>query len=80
MEAGNNNSYGINITNNGSVTVENGTYTGATTAIQVQEGSLTILGGTFEQLKRLLNRRLVMPSMSSTASTPILKTAPPAFM
>ena len=53
VEAGNNNSYGINITNNGSVTVENGTYTGATTAIQVQEGSLTILGGTFEQAETI---------------------------
>lgn len=53
VEAGNNNSYGINITNNGSVTVEDGTYTGATTAIQVQEGSLTILGGTFKQAETI---------------------------
>ena len=48
-EFGMNNSFGVNIANNGSVTVKNGTYTGATTAIQVQKGTLTILDGTFEQ-------------------------------
>ena len=43
--------YGINITNNGSLTIENGTFTGAPTAVQVTTGTLTILGGTF----RLVN-------------------------
>ena len=43
--------YGINITNNGSLTIENGTFTGAPTAVQVTAGTLTILGGTF----RLVN-------------------------
>lgn len=43
------NSYGINITESGTVTIESGTYTGATTAIQVSEGVLIIHGGTFRQ-------------------------------
>ena len=47
-EAGNNNSYGINIVNSGSLTINGGTYYGAMTAIQVQEGSLTVNGGFFD--------------------------------
>ena len=54
-EFGMNNSYGINIENNGSVTVNDGTYTGATTAIQVEKGTLTILGGTFKQANTIEN-------------------------
>ena len=52
-EANYSNSYGINIINNGSVTVLDGTYTGATTAIQVEKGALTILDGTFKQAKTI---------------------------
>ena len=52
-EANYNNSYGINIINGGAVTVENGVYTGATTAIQVDKGTLTIIGGTFKQAKTI---------------------------
>ena len=52
-EANYSNSYGINIVNNGSLTIENGTFTGATSAIQVQTGSLVITGGTFKQAKTI---------------------------
>ncbi len=52
-EASYSNSYGINIVNNGSLTIENGTFTGATSAIQVQTGSLVITGGTFKQAKTI---------------------------
>ena len=52
-EANYSNSYGINIANNGSLTIENGTFTGATSAIQVQTGSLVITGGTFKQAKTI---------------------------
>lgn len=52
-EAGYNNSYGTNIINNGSATVLNGTYTGATSAFQVQSGTLTVFGGTFKQAKTI---------------------------
>ena len=52
-EANYSNSYGINIINGGAVTVENGVYTGATTAIQVDKGTLTIIGGTFKQAKTI---------------------------
>lgn len=45
------NSYGINITNGGAAIVEGGTYTGATTAFQVADGTLTINSGTFKQAK-----------------------------
>ena len=48
-EAQMNNSYGIDIMNNGNVVIKDGTFTGATSAVQVQEGTLTILGGTFKQ-------------------------------
>lgn len=47
-ECGYNNAYGIDVCG-GAVVVENGTYTGALTAIQVTKGSLTILDGTFKQ-------------------------------
>ena len=47
-EAGNNQVYGINITNGASLTIKDGKYYGAMTAIQVQEGSLTIKGGFFD--------------------------------
>ena len=50
-EANNNNSYGINVINNGNLTIENGTFTGAITAVQVTKGSLTILDGTFMQAR-----------------------------
>ena len=46
-ELGMNNSYGINV-NGGGLVVENGTFYGAITAIQVQTGNLTINGGTFD--------------------------------
>ncbi|WP_297236149.1 hypothetical protein [uncultured Flavonifractor sp.] len=49
-ELGHNNSYGINL-DKASLTIENGTYTGSTTAIQVTKGSLTILDGNFIQGK-----------------------------
>ena len=52
-EANYSNSYGINIINGGAVTVENGVYTGATTAIQVDKGTLTIIGGTFKQAETI---------------------------
>ena len=48
-EAGDCNSYGINIIDNGSLTVNGGTYTGAPTAIQVKTGLLTVNDGVFEQ-------------------------------
>lgn len=47
-EAGNNQVYGINITNGASLTIKDGKYYGAMTAIQVQKGSLTIKGGFFD--------------------------------
>ena len=46
-EAGMNNSYGINILNDGQLTIENGTFYGAMTAVQVQRGSLVVNGGSF---------------------------------
>ncbi len=47
------NSYGATITSNGSVTINNGMYTGATTAFQVEEGTLTVFGGTFTQAETI---------------------------
>ena len=47
-EAGNSQVYGINITNGASLTIKDGKYYGAMTAIQVQKGSLTIKGGFFD--------------------------------
>ncbi len=52
-EANDCNSYGINITNGGAAIVEGGTYTGATTAFQVTDGTLTINSGTFKQAKTI---------------------------
>ena len=46
-DCGNNGAYGIDIVG-GSVIVENGTFYGAPTAIQVETGSLVIYGGTFD--------------------------------
>lgn len=52
-DCGYNDVYGINIIQNSSVTVENGTYIGSTTAIQVTQGTLTIYDGTFIQGKAI---------------------------
>ena len=52
-EAQNNNAYGINIIDNGSLTVENGNFYGAMTAIQVEQGTLNIYGGTFQLAKTI---------------------------
>ena len=49
----NNNSYGIDIVKDGKLVVENGTFTGATTAVQVTTGELTILDGFFKQAKTI---------------------------
>ena len=46
-EAGNNNSYGINV-NGGALIINGGSYYGALTAIQVQLGSVEINGGFFD--------------------------------
>ena len=54
VEAGYNNSYGMNIINNGSLTIDsNATFTAAMTAIQVQQGALNIYGGTFKLAKTI---------------------------
>lgn len=52
-ELGSNTSYGINMTTStkNQLTIENGTFTGAPTAIQVEKGTLTILDGTFKLAK-----------------------------
>ena len=47
-ELGNTTSYGINLMSGANLTIENGTFKGAPTAIQVQSGTLTILGGSFD--------------------------------
>ena len=52
-ELGYNNSYSINIVKDGKLVVENGTFTGATTAVQVTTGELTILDGFFKQAKTI---------------------------
>lgn len=52
-EAKGNNSYGIELTEGSKLTIENGTFTGATTAVQVTEGKLTILDGTFIQAETI---------------------------
>lgn len=52
-EAGYNNSYGINIIKGGELTIENGQYYGATTAIQVNQGSLYVHGGVFDLAKTI---------------------------
>ena len=46
-EFGNNNSYGVQI-NGGNVTIENGSFYGAITAFQVQQGELVIKDGYFD--------------------------------
>ena len=52
-ECGYNNSYGVDIVENSSVIVENGTFTGATSAFQVEAGQLTIYDGTFMQAETI---------------------------
>ena len=46
-EAGNNTSYGINV-NGGTLVINNGSYYGAMSAVQVQKGKLVINGGFFD--------------------------------
>ena len=46
-EAGNNGAYGINVYG-GNLTIENGTFYGAMTVAQVQEGSLNVKGGYYD--------------------------------
>lgn len=57
VEAGNNGSYGIDIINGGSLIIESGTYTGATSAVQVSDGRLKIYGGTFKQAATIASIR-----------------------
>lgn len=47
-EAGENNSYGIDIVSDGSLTINGGSYYGAITAVQVEKGSLVVNDGYFE--------------------------------
>lgn len=47
-EAGENNSYGIDIVSGGALTINGGSYYGAITAVQVEKGSLVINDGYFE--------------------------------
>ena len=47
-EADYNNSYAISVENDAELTIEDGSYYGATTAVQVEQGSLYIHGGTFD--------------------------------
>lgn len=47
-EAGENNSYGIDIVSGGSLTINGGSYYGAITAVQVEKGSLVVYNGYFE--------------------------------
>lgn len=47
-EAGENNSYGIDIVSGGSLTINGGSYYGAITAVQVEKGSLVVKNGYFE--------------------------------
>lgn len=58
-ELGSNASYGINMTaaTKNQLTIENGTFTGAPTAIQVEMGTLTILGGTFKLAKTVAQNK-----------------------
>ena len=46
-ELGSNQAYGINIRGGSNLTINNGTFYGAMTAVQVQKGGLVINGGTF---------------------------------
>ena len=52
-DLGTNNSFGINIIHDGTLVIEGGTFTGSTTAVQVQTGTLKIYGGTFKQGKTI---------------------------
>lgn len=47
-EAGNNGAYCINVRNGGELVIEGGTYYGAMTCVQVQEGKAIIRGGFFD--------------------------------
>ena len=55
-EAGNNGAYGINV-NGGNLTIENGTFYGGMTAVQVQKGSLKINGGYFDLAETVKRER-----------------------
>lgn len=50
-EADYNNSYAVNVYNGADLIIENGWYYGASTAVQVQKGSLCVYGGTFNLAK-----------------------------
>lgn len=52
-DLGINNSFGINIIHDGTLVIEGGAFTGSTTAVQVQTGTLKIYGGTFKQGKTI---------------------------
>ena len=52
-EAQYNNSYGINVVNDGSLTIESGTFKGAPTAVQAQTGTVNVYGGEFELAKTI---------------------------
>ncbi len=60
-EAGNNNSYGINVTG-GKVVINDGNFYGAPTAVQVQTGSLEINGGFFDLAPTV---KSLVPSLAS---------------
>lgn len=47
IDTGKNGGYAINVRNGANLTINNGYYYGGGTAVQVQEGTLTINGGTF---------------------------------
>ena len=47
IDTGVNGGYGINVRNGANLTINGGSYYGGGTAVQVQEGTLTINGGTF---------------------------------
>ena len=47
-DIGNNNSFGINVLNGGTLEIRDGTYIGSMTAVQVQKGALKIYGGVFK--------------------------------
>ena len=47
IDTGTNGGYGINVRNGATLTINGGSYYGGGTAVQVQEGTLIINGGTF---------------------------------
>ena len=47
IDTGKNGGYALNVRNGANLTINNGYYYGGGTAVQVQEGTLTITGGTF---------------------------------